>query len=390
MKESVAIMDIGSSSIVTLVGENGVNNTFNILGRGEVSYAGFQNAEFLEPENLKFAIASSISYAELQAESKITEIYLGVPGEFCSCVTKTINLTFPKHKKISRFDVENIYKIGRNFEETDISVINNSVVYFELDESKRVIDPIGLKAKKIAGNISYILAMNSYLKMMKQIFSELKITILGFISSVLAECLYLFEPSVRDKYVLLVDSGYITTNVALARGNALLSLNSFSMGGGYITSDLSQCLKITFNEAERLKHKVVLAWDAKPTDTYEIEGDEYLLTYSAKATNEIVTDRVEMICEYIQKCLDLCVYDLPDFLPLYITGGGLSFIKGVSHIISKKLKRQVKIVTPQSLNQLKPYDSSEEGLLNLALGYGDDLNEILVKVKWGEKWKLIT
>ena len=125
----------------------------------------------------------------------------------------------------------------------------------------------------------------------------------------------------------------------------------------------------------------MLAWDAKPSDTYEIEGDEYLLTYSAKATNEIVTDRVEMICEYIQKCLDLCVYDLPDFLPIHITGGGLSFIKGVTHVISKKLKRQVKIVTPQSLNQLKPYDSSEEGLLSLALGYDELIDEILVKVK---------
>ena len=69
MKDSVAIMDIGSSSIVTLIGANGVNNSFNILGRGEVSYAGFQNAEFLEPENLKFAI---------KLQEKAEELYPGL------------------------------------------------------------------------------------------------------------------------------------------------------------------------------------------------------------------------------------------------------------------------------------------------------------------------
>jgi cell division protein FtsA len=381
MRDSMVIMDIGSSSIVTLVGGNGVNGTFNIYGKGEVSYAGFQNAEFLEPESLKFAIANSISYAESESDLKITDLYLGVPGEFCTCVTKTVDLNFPKHKKINRFDVENIYKIGANFETNEYTLINKSVIYFDIDGVKRVIDPVGLKAKKITGQISYILAQNTFLKQMRSIFSELKINVSGLVSSVLAECLYLFEPSVRDKYVLLADCGYITTNVALSRGNALLFLNSFSMGGGYITSDLSQCLKINFNEAERLKRKVVLGWNATQSDTYEIEGDEYLLTYSAKATNEIVSDRVEMIAEYIQMCLDRCDYDLPDFLPLYVTGGGLSSIKGIGQVLSKKLNRQVIILSQQNLNFIKPYDSSEEGLLNLVLNHEDILDEIIVRIK---------
>ena len=382
MKESSVILDIGSSEIVTLVGENGVNNTFNVFGRGKISYAGFQNAEFLEPENLKYAIATSIANAEIQSDTKITELYVGVPGEFCSCVTKNINLTFPKPKKITKFDIDNIFKTGDTFDTEPLyTLINNSVIYYEIDGMKRVIDPLNMKAKKITGQISYILALKSFLNEMKAVFADLKITVLGFVSSTLAENLYLFEPSVRDKYVLLADVGYITTSVSLARGNALLFLNSFSMGGGYITSDLSQCLKITFNEAERLKHKVVLSWNANPADTYEIEGDEFMLTYSAKATNEIVADRVEMICDYIIKCLDRCVYDIPDFLPLYLTGGGLSFLRGIKNIMSKKLKRQVEIITSRDMHEIRPYDASEEGLLDLALNHADLLETLIVRIK---------
>lgn len=379
MRESCAVLDIGSSSVIALIGENGVNDTFNILGKGEVAYAGFQNSEFLEPENLKLVVAQALSNAEMTSDTKVTEIYVGVPGEFCSVVTKAINLTFPKQKRISKFDIENIFKTGDDFAgNPEYELVNHSVIYFELDGAKRVIDPTSMKAKSVTGNISYILAQREYIKMLNAIFAELKIKVKGFISSNLAECLYLFEPSVRDKYVLLVDVGYITTNVMLARGNSLLFLNSFSLGGGYITSDLSQCLKISFGEAERLKHKIVLGWTPSASDTYEIDGDEYKMTYSAKATNEIATDRIEMICDYIVKCLDNCVYDLPDFLPIHFVGGAFNFIRGIKTVLTKKFKRRVNLVTTRNMIDIRPYDASEEGLLYLQLNHEEIIETLLV------------
>ena len=370
MKNSVAIVDVGSTSIVTMVGENGVNNTFKVSGKGEIFYAGFQKAEFLEPENLKLVLANSISNAELLSDKKIYEIYVGVPGEFCSCVTKSVNLTFPKPKKITTFDVDNIFETGNEeFKDNPMfKVVNKSVIYYEVDGNQRVIDPIGIKAKSVTGVVSFILARRSFIEMFKAIFDDLKIIIKGFICSNLAEALYLFNPKTRDKYSILVDVGYITTNVAIVRGNGLLSLNSFSMGGGYITSDLAECLKISFNEAEKVKHKVVLGWNAGPKDFYEIDGSNGVIqTYSASATNEIVIDRVDMICDYILKCLESCIYDLPDFLPVSITGGGFNYIKGIKPILSNKLKRKVNLVAPDYPNINGADSSSEVGLLYLVL-----------------------
>ncbi len=377
----VAIIYIGSSAIVTLIGELGVNGTLNIISKGEVSYAGFQNAEFLEPENLKFAIASCLSNAESMVDIKISEIYVGVPGEFSAVVTKNVSLNFPKQKKVSELDVENILKTGDTFKsEVGYKLVGQSAIYYSIDDSKKYINPVGQKARKVTGFISYMLATKYYINLLKSIFSELKINIKGFISAVFAEGLYLFDPQVRDKYVLFVDVGYITTNVALIRGNGLLFLSSFSMGGGYISSDLSQCLRIPFSEAERLKNKVVLAWQPTQSDTYIVEGGETMSTYAAKATNEIVTDRVELIADYIQKCLDLCVFDLPDFLPIYITGGGFGAVRGIRNVLSKKLKRQIIRANPKTLQSVRPYNSSEEGLLNLILKYEDILEKLIIKV----------
>lgn len=381
MKNSVAIVDIGSTSVVTMIGEHGVNNTFNISGKGEIFYAGFQNTEFLEPENLKLVIANSISNAEISSDKKVYEVYVGVPGEFCSCVTKSINLTFPKYKKITEFDVQNIFDTGNDFY-TDpmFKVINKSVIYYEIDGSKRVIDPIGMKAKTVTGVVSFVLARKSFTNSLKSIFAELKIMVKGFISANLAEGLYLFDPKMRDKYSILVDVGYITTNVAIFRGNGLLFLNSFSMGGGYITADLLECLKISFAEAEKLKRKIILGWRAGPRDVYEIEGsDGHIQTYSAAACNDIVSDRIEMICDYIQKCLDNCVYALPEFLPINFTGGGFNFIKGIKSVVSNKLKRKVNLVSPTYPNISSPDYSSEVGLMYLAL-HDEQMLETMLEI----------
>ena len=296
MKNSIAVVDFGSSKVVALVGNEGVNNTLSIMGKGEIFYAGFQNAEFLEPENLKYVIASAIANAEDNSQEKLTEVYIGVPGEFSAGVTKNITLKFPKIKKVTPFDIENIFKTGNSFEkEIEYCLINQSVIYYELDGERRVIDPLNYKVKQVTGSISYILAKRYFIDKMKEIFDELNIKIKGFVSSVYAECMYLFDPTLRDKYALLVDTGYITTTVALIRGNGLLYMNSFSMGGGHIASDLSQCLRISFNEAERLKNKIALAWQPSTKDTYVVDIDDLPVSYAAKATNEVAMDRVELI-----------------------------------------------------------------------------------------------
>lgn len=342
MKNFVAIIDFGSSKITTLVGEMGVNNTLIIYGKGETSYAGFQNSEFLEPEKLKEAISESITKAEANSNLKISEIFIGVPGEFTAVVPRSVSFTFPKAKKITWFDINSIFRTGNTFEkEVNYCLINKNVIYFELDDSQRVIDPIDMKSKSLVGNVSYVLALKSFVNEMNDIFSKLRISVKGFISSMLAESLYAFSDEQRNKYNVLIDIGYISTSVAISQGSGLIFLNSFSLGGGYISSDLSQCLRIPFAEAEILKDKIAIAWVPTQHDNYIVNINDSSKNYSAKATNEIAFDRIEVICKYIQKCLDDSGCSLPENMPLYLTGGGVTQIKGIFNILSQKFKRLI-------------------------------------------------
>ncbi len=380
LRNDVAILDVGSSSLTVMVGTRGVNNTFNIKAKGEADYAGFQNGEFLEPKDVKMAVGLALSNAEIEYGGKIDEIFVGVPSEFVSAVTKDIAVNFNRRRKITDNEIKALYKSGNTFKNNAAhTCINQSPVFFTLDDGRRVINPKGNMSSNLRGFVSYILAENNFIDFFENILGSFSVKCKGFISAALAEMLYLFEPSVRDRYALLVDCGYITTSVMLGRGDALLFLSSFSVGGGYITGDLAECLKISFSEAESLKRKVVLSWDAKENDTYDVAGREYISPYSAIATNQIVEDRVTMIANYITKSLSLCKYEFPEYIPVYVTGGGLNYLKGAKDVLSRKLGRKVEFIGPNLPHVTRPDYSSEIGLLNTALCFEEGENYIVYR-----------
>ncbi len=375
VKKEVAILDFGSSKITVLIAERGVNGTFNIKGTGEVEYAGYYEGEFLEADKVKLAVGLAISNAETTARTRISKLYVGVPGEFTTVVCKDAVINFPKKKKINDVDINQLFFVGNIYKNHPThTVINNTPIYFTLDDGRRIIEPRGLYSTRLSGFVSYTLAETNFLDFVENVLGELGIKNSQYISSTVAESLFLFEPEIRDRYALLVDCGHISTSVMLVRGDGVLFQNSFSMGGGHITGDLSQCLKISFFQAESLKRKVVLSLLADDTDFYEIAGKDYMIPFGAKTTNEIVTERIDIISSFILKCFAKCEYDFPDFIPVYLTGGGMCYIKGIRDYLSKKLGRRVEISAPPIPQLNRPHFATSLGVLDIALDIENGLN----------------
>lgn len=367
-KKEVAVLDIGSYKITVIVGERGINNTFNIKGTGEVEYTGFSDGEFFEPDDVKNAIALAIANAETSSHSKISHLYVGVPGEFTSVICRECNINFPKRKRVTEQDINQLFYVGNIYRKHPThTVINNTPIYFTLDDSRKIIDPCGMTSTRLGGYISYVLAENNFLDFIENILEELGVRSAEYISSALAESMYLFDTEIRDRYALLLDCGYLTSSVMLVRGDGLLFLKTFSIGGGHIMGDLAECLRISLSQAENLKRKVVLSIDAGESDYYEVAGKDYLMPISAKTANEIVKARVDHIASMVLKCISKCEYEIPDYIPLYLTGGGLSYMRGARDYFSKKIGRRVEIISPSLPNLNRPHFSSTFGLLDMAL-----------------------
>lgn len=368
MAQDVAVLDFGSSKITVLTGERGVNNTITIGGIGECEYAGFSDGEWFEPDQLTYVIGHAVANAETNSRSTIRHLYVGVPGEFTTAVCRDAAINFPRKKRITEADIDALHAQNDEFNNMpDYTLINVQPVYYTLDDERRLIQPLGLSSTRLGGHISYILAENKFISFIGRIMDEIGIESVEYVSSLLAETLFLFDEIKRDRYVLLLDVGYITSSIVLARGDGILFQRTFSLGGGHITGDLATALEISFTKAESLKRKVVLSLNVGEQDVYEVTTRDGTESYPAQMVNEIVTETVARLARTVNKCLAQCEYDYPDYIPLSLTGGGLSYIKGARDVLSKQLGKPVEIVGPPLPQFSRPHLSSSLGLMDMVL-----------------------
>lgn len=367
-KKEVAILDFGSQKITAMVGSRDVNNSLFIKCSYSENYEGFLDGAFIEPKKLESTIQSCVNNIRKMSGYKIKKIVVGVPTEFCFCTCKTIRKIFQKTKKINKRDVKSLLNEIK-VDIKDHTIINKGDIYFILGENNKVRNPIGCSDSKLSACISFVLADNSFIAKVSNILFKCGIDNPIFTCSTFAQSLYLFDEEERYKYTLLVDCGYITTSVSLCKGNGLLNLSSFSLGGGHIIADLSRCLKIPFDCAESLLKKIVLSIEPDDNDTYDVLIDGKVVPISMKVANAIVESRIEVIAQGIQKSFNLWQYNFPDFIPTYLTGGGISFIKGGKDLLSKILGKNVEIVNMPYSQFNKTNYSSCVAVLNYAIDY---------------------
>ena len=141
-----------------------------------------------------------------------------------------------------------------------------------LDNDFKTLSPVGKKTTSLVLDASYILAKKSFINLVKEKFSRIKINNLEFVSSALGQAMQC-EPIKNDKRpIAIVDVGHISTSVCVYKGEGLALLTSFAMGGGHISSDLMQVLGLNFKSAELIKRKVILTIESKKNEYYDYKN----------------------------------------------------------------------------------------------------------------------
>ena len=366
--KDVAVLDVGSEKLTVFIGERTVNGTFNVKGMGEAAYEGFKGGEWLDPDGLYDAVERACSAATRGLQGKFKKLYVGVPGEFTAVVTKEVGFAFDKTKKIRDCDLDELFKTGDTYADNPrFTTINCSAIYYILDGNRRLIEPRGLVSSKLRALLSYVLCERSFTQKFDDILRKLGFLEVEYISACWAESMLLFEAEQRDKSAILVDVGFITSNVMLVRGDGLLHLSSFSCGGGNIAADLNMCLDIPYVQANLIRQKLNLSVLPSEGEQYSLLTRSGEVSYSMLEVNEVARGRVEYIAKAIRKCLDRCEYECPSYLPIYVTGGGLANIRGTREILSSVLDRQVEFIAPADPQLNSSHLSTTLGILDVAL-----------------------
>ncbi len=364
--KNVAVLDFGSSKITLIVGHKGVNNSFKIVASSEGDYAGFMAGDFIEPNLLCESVKQTLNNLYEHYPKRITKLYIGVPAEFCYNLEKDLLLNLNGRKRINDKHLLKLFcSSADNVISSSHTVINKSPMYYTIDGTK-VSNPINCYASELTARTSFVLVKNQFVYLMNSVMQEVGIADFELLSSILTQGVFLLPQAERDNGTLLVDCGYITTSVAYFIGDGIADLKSFSMGGGFITSDISEVMGLPFGLAEQVKRKLILTLKPTGLDYYEVYDDNEAKKVLAKDANNVALARLDEIADNIQKCLDSFANTPAEHLPIYLTGGGLSYLKGIKYYLGKELGRNIIIVKP-SLQYSAPDLSSVISLLNAGI-----------------------
>lgn len=368
IKDCVATLNIGSKDITLSVGERGVNGAFSFKAVEKVDYYSYFEGEFYDVKELEKHISSLFTAVIQNSEiSKITTLFVGVPGEFSKVVSKNFRLTFANVKKVTQQDVKYLFETAFEDDDAEYKLVHRSAVYFVVDNYKTH-QPIGKKASSLSARISYGLVINHFLEVIGNILSKIGVINVKYILQSFADTKYLFTLQERDACKLLIDVGYSTSTLSIVCGNGLLYSSSFALGSGMVSAYLSEGLGCDYEIAELLKDKLNLGLKERDGATYVVSdngiGD---FSYSRNACNQIAKNLLDNISESLDKAVSACPLKVPSDIDICFTGEGICYIKGAVEYVSTRLGVFPKVACPKIPHYNKPNFTSRLSLLDTAL-----------------------
>ncbi len=373
MKTTVTSLDFGTSKIVTLVAENSGAQRCDIVGAGIVTYNGFLEDGWNNPAEIDDCIREAISQAEQQSHHKIREVNIGVPGAFTKVYVTEARVSLTgADPHVTANDVRAVFKKATEnlgLETLPGEIINSSPAWFRVDDGKKTLEPVGLKGRELTALISFVIGNRFFLDDVTTRLRNMDIKPKHFFSTPAGEAMLYLPEEDRDRTAVLIDIGYLNTEVMAVEGDALIFHKCIDLGGGHIAADLSEALDISFKNAEeKIKQPFVYSMSAAP-ETYEIPAmnDQPARSFTRDEVAPIITARVDEIAAEIKKALEESGVKLGNWSNVYLTGGGVAFNRGGKDYLSSKLGRPVRDTPKRTVKMSSPIYSSTMGLMDLII-----------------------
>lgn len=353
--KDIVVMNVTSSAVTAMAGCKKGQSVYDVKFKVAKEYDGYADGRFFDEENAAEAMTDALKEVAALSGASVRCVYVGVPGEFVTLVNRPVTVTLDRVRRVVGADIDYLIAKGGDFDDDSYVLIGSSPICYSVDTSdKYYFDVRGMNAGRVSATVSYMLAERAFTDVARAAAERVGAREVRFIAAPWAECVAMFEREQRDAAYILIDAGYLSTSVAVGRGEGLQDLKSFSIGGGHIAADIYEVLEVPFDLAEKAKELVDL--NLSYSDDAVLVADGEHIIYAAEAC-AIVRARLEYVAEIIESIVGKAS-DAPTYIPVYLTGEGFSSMRGAATVLSEKLGRTVEICAPRVPGFTHPSDSS--------------------------------
>jgi len=376
----VSAVDIGSSKITTLIAQVSVEQvtletSISVVGVASNPSRGVKKGQIVDIEDAVEATIVSVEAAERMAGYNLDRAYVSVGGAHISSQNSTgVVAVADPNGEVRGDDVARVIDAARAVSiPTSRDVIHVLPRDFIVDGESGVRDPVGMSGVRLEVDTHIVSASAPAVKNLTKTVNEVGIQIEELVFTGFASSWATLSDTEKELGCVLIDIGAGTTSVAAYVDGSLAYSGAIPVGARNVTNDLAIGLRISLEEAEKIKKKI-----SKKEKIDKTRRDDYLTltetgSEEAKKVSKrtlvegIVRPRLNEIFTIVK--MDLEKAGVLNKIPsgAIITGGGALTV-GIEESAKRALQLPVRTALPGGVTGLideidSPAYSTAIGLL---------------------------
>jgi cell division protein FtsA len=311
----IAGLEIGTSKICVVVGEQSNDGALNIIGLGQARSRGVRKGEIINPEQVEEDLRAAMFEAEQMADVEIRSVYLGVSGGHVRGFNnRGVHPVVSDDREISADDVDDVVKNAKAINlPAENTVIHAVRQHFFVDGQDGVTNPVGMLGARLEVDMHVIHGHANRLQNVVRLVRATSLEVDDVVFNGIATSLALLSNEQKELGALVIDIGGGTTEFVVYSNGVIRHSGVLAVGGDHVSNDLAYGLKVPLSRAEKLKIEYGAA-----------SVNESVKGQTISITNELGLELKRLNHEHLQRIMSLRLEEIFQLIAHDLEQAGLT------------------------------------------------------------------
>jgi cell division protein FtsA len=387
-KDLLVGIDIGTSKVVTLVGEMSSDGKLNVIGFGSHPSQGLKRGVVVNIESTVQSIQRSVEDAELMAGCEIYSAFTGIAGSHIRSINSH-GIVAIRDQEVSQSDVDRVIDAAKAIAiPADQKILHVLPQEFIIDSQDSIREPIGMSGVRLEAKVHIVTGAVSAAQNIVKCMKRCGLSTSDIVLEQFASSQSILTDDEKELGVCMIDIGGGTSDIAIFTDGAIRHTAVIPIAGDQVTNDIAIALRTPTRNAEEIKIKYGCALQDLVDSNMMIDiptmGDNRVgRRLAARALAEVVEARYEEL--FSLAAAELRRSGLEEIMAAGIVlTGGASKIAGAQELAERVFKIPVRIGKPHNVMGLpdiihNPIYATGVGLLVYGQKQRQNQREVVIR-----------
>jgi cell division protein FtsA len=385
-KDLLVGIDIGTSKVVTLVGELTADGNLNVIGFGTFPSQGLKRGVVVNIESTVQSIQKSVEDAELMAGCEIYSAFTGIAGSHIRSLNSH-GIVAIRDREVCQNDIDRVIDAAKAIAiPADQKILHVLPQEFIIDNQDSIREPVGMSGVRLEAKVHIVTGAVSAAQNIVKCMKRCGLVASDIVLEQFASSQSILSDDEKELGVCMIDIGGGTSDIAIFTDGAIRHTAVIPIAGDQVTNDIAIALRTPTRNAEEIKIKYGCALqdlvDANQMIDIPTLGDRVGKRLPRRALTEVIEARYEEL--FSLALAELRRSGLEEYISagIVLTGGAAKIV-GAQELAERVFKIPVRIGRPNHVTGLaeiinNPIYATGVGLLVYGLRQRQSQREMVI------------